>query len=144
VWVIAAMPLAAAPWIGLWLGVRIFPLDHPPDLSKLLPLVPNLYFMLLAAGTITMLIGTWTNRRPVAVGITIAFLLSSVFINFLQQFWPAVKNISFLSLMGYYRPMPLLETSAVPTGDMLKLACIAVGAWVIGGWRFARRDIPAA
>jgi hypothetical protein len=51
--------------------------------------------------------------------------------------------VAFLSLLEYYRPLPIVLRGEFPRGDALVLAGVALATWAAGLWRFARRDVPA-
>jgi len=144
VWVLAGVVVSFAPLLGMWLGERLYPLSEPIELARLWIPVVNLFALNLAIGGAATLVSSVVSRRGQAVGITLAGLVGSFLLNFLAQFWSPAKEISFLGLLHYYRPLVSVRTGEWPLGDMAVLAGIAGCCWLAGLWWFSRRDIPAA
>ena len=72
-----------------------------------------------------------------------SWLLASFLLNFLGQFWPVAERVSFLGILHYYRPLPVVRTGDWPVHDIAVLIGLAVVFFLAGMWRFSRRDIPA-
>lgn len=144
VWVLFGIPMSLAPLAGVAVGVNLTPLWGPVDLGRLGMLCWFLVAMYLAVGGLAMLIGSILTTRGRAVGMMLGLLLLSVLINFLEQFWEPIRHIAFLGILHYYQPLPLVRTGMLPLPDLITLLGVGVVSWVIGWWRFTRRDIPAA
>ena len=143
VWVAGAILVSAATITGAWLGEVLSPLKEPLHLSRLALLVYNLLALNLAVGGLTMLISSHLSRRGPAVACMLTVLLIGLLIQFLDPFWHPARRVNFLSLLHYYRPLAVVRSGIWPTGDLLALTGTAVVAWLLGLWRFTRRDIPA-
>lgn len=143
VWLGAAVVVSAAPLAGLWLGQQIWPGAQPLEYRRLWPLAVNLLALNLAVAGICMFVSSLSARRGKAVGIVLAVLLVSDLVNIFSQFWPAIRPISFLGFLHYYRPLPVVRSAAVPLEDIATLGGVAVAAWLAGLLCFRRRDIPA-
>lgn len=143
VWVLAAALVSSASLLGLWLGERVCPLSQPLQFSHIWPLTVNLLSLNLAVAGVAALVSSLLSRRAVAVGIVLAGLLASDLVNFLSQFWTAVRPYAFLGFLHYYRPLPVVRSGELPVRDIVVLLAIGAVAWTIGLWHFRRRDIPA-
>lgn len=143
VWVLGAVLVSAAPLPGLWLGQRLCPLPEPLEFQRLWPVSVNFLALNLAVAGVTMLVSSFLSRRGPAVGIVLACLLASDLVNLLSQFWEAIKPISFLGFLHYYRLLPVVRSGQLPYGDIATLLALALGAWLVGLWHFSRRDVRA-
>jgi ABC-type transport system involved in multi-copper enzyme maturation permease subunit len=146
VWIVAIIPLSVAPAFGIWIGQNknVFPLLEPIDPMALCLLAINAACLSLCIGCAGLMASAWASRRTVAVGWILGWLLASFLLNFLAQFWDAVQPIARIGLMHYYRPLPIVRSLELPTGDICVLVIVSAALWTIGLWRFCRRDIQAA
>ncbi len=140
---LCAALMSTVPVVGLSLGLWLKPLWEPVDFPRLWIVAANLFTLNVAIGCMALAVSSLVSRRGLAVGITLAALLTSFFINVLAQFWAFAENISFIGLLHYYRPLPIVRTGQWPLGAMLALAGFAAIFWLAGLWHFRRRDIPA-
>jgi len=144
VWALAGVVVSFAPLLGVWLGESLYPLSEPIELRRLWIPVINLFALYLAIGGAATLVSSAVSRRGQAVAIILAGLLGSFLLNILAQFWSPAKEISFLGLLHYYRPLVSVRAGEWPLGDIAVLVGIAGCCWLAGLWWFSRRDIPAA
>lgn len=141
--VAVALFISVVPLFGLWLGNRFFPLDEPLEFHRFWPLTANLAALNLAILGLTLGVSSLVARRGTAIGIVLAGLLFSDLMNFLSQFWAAVRPFAFLGFLHYYKPLPIVRSGAFPARDVAILLAVAVVSWTAGLWHFRRRDIPA-
>jgi ABC-type transport system involved in multi-copper enzyme maturation permease subunit len=144
VWILAAILLSAAAWLGIWLGCLAFPPREPVDLGRLAAAVVNLLVLCLAIGGATSLVSCLVNRRGVAVAIMVAVLLFSFLINFLAVFIEFFRTISFLGLLDYYRPVESIRDGTWPVRNLAILGAVALTGWIGGLIVFHRKDVPVA
>jgi len=143
VWILAGIPLCLAPLVGIWLGEDISPMSEPLDLARLRTAPPNLFALYLAIGSSTMLISSLTSRRGPAIAIALGALLGCFLLNFLAQLWSFARQISFLGVLDYYRPLESVRTGDWPLFEIAVLTGVALAVWLVGLWHFSRRDIHA-
>lgn len=136
--------ISLAPLAGAFLGSRWIMLREPLDLGRLALLVPNLFALNLAIAGLAMLCGSCFYRRGPAVGIVLGLLLTSFLLEFLAPFWAPARRLTVIGAIHYYRPLPVVRTGNLPLGDWGVLLTAGLAAWLLGLWRFARRDVPAA
>lgn len=144
VWILSCAPLALMPFAGVYLGTHWFPLKEPVEYGRLLLPVVNLFFLFLSIGGISMLFSAIYTRRGSAIGVVIAVLIFSLMINFLAQNWSDINRVAFLSLLNYYKPLPLVKSGELSYYNIGVLAGIFAVTWAGGLVVFSRRDIPAA
>ena len=126
---------------GHRLGILSLASEDRPALGRMLVIVANLYCMYMAVGGLAFLVSAVSSRRGRAIATVFGILLASFLLNFLTQFWPPAQAVSFLSLLNYYQPLPLVRTGDLPVGDMVILLGFAATTWTAGGVWFARRDV---
>lgn len=143
VWIAAGVPISLAPWVGVWLGEMISPLDAPLNLPRLAILSADLFALYLLIGAATMCVSSFARRRGPAIAVVLGGLMASFLLNFLAEMWSAAEGLSFLGILHYYRPLPILRSGAWPLRDMGVLATAAAVFWSVGLWRFRQRDVPA-
>lgn len=144
VWILGCAPLAIMPFVGVYIGTHWFPLVEPVDYPRLLLPTTNLLFLFLAVGGISMLFSAIYTRRGPAIGVVIAVLIVSLMLNFLAQNWSDINKIAFLSLLHYYKPLPLVKSGQFSYYNLSVLFGIFLVTWTGGLLIFCRRDIPAA
>ena len=144
VWLMAAFQVSLAPLVGLWIGERVFPLAEPLDFMRLWPVAVNFFALNVCVTGVTMMVSSMSSRRGTAVGIVMTTLLASDLVNLLAQFWDAIRSISFLGFLHYFRPLPVVRSGSLPWGDIGILMAVAVVMWAVGLRHFCRRDVPAA
>jgi ABC-2 type transport system permease protein len=82
------------------------------------------------------------DRLSPALGITIAVVLVSYFLQILGSLWPDAKGLQPYSLFHYLDPKALL-TGAIAAFNFVLLAVVAVVAIVVALVIFPRRDLAA-
>jgi ABC-2 type transport system permease protein len=142
-WVLCGIVMNLAPLVGIWISKQYYHDVQAPDMHRLRLLCANLFMLYLAIGGITALAATLVARRGPAIAIVLGVLLASVLINFLANFWPPAERLAFLGLLDYYKPLPIVTSGQFPQRNAAVLAGVALVAWLLGLWRFQRRDIPA-
>ncbi|MBL8878347.1 MAG: ABC transporter permease subunit [Phycisphaerales bacterium] len=144
VWIVACVPLSLMPILGVYTGTHWFQLKEPVEYRLLWLPTMNLLFLFWAVGGISMLFSALYTRRGPAVGVVIAVLIFSLMINFLAQNWSDINKIAFLSLLNYYKPLPLVKNQALRWDHLAVLSGVLATTWAAGLIYFSRRDIPAA
>ncbi len=143
-WMLYGLPMILLMLAGVYAGERIAPLNEPLEFAALSKLAVNYLAFWLCVGCVTMAVASFCTRRGVAVGIVLAWLLISFLLNYLAQFSSLMERLSFVGLLHYYKPLPVIRTNAWPLSDIGFLLALAAVSWTIGLIRFNRRDIPAA
>jgi len=143
VWLVAGVPISAAPLAGVWIGEMLAPLPIVAVADAVFEVFADVIDQIDAIGGLTMGGDPFARRRGHAIAVVLGVLIASLFLNFLAQYWSAVDRIAFMSLLHYYRPLPVVRAETLPTADIGVLAGVALLAWLIGLWYFRQRDIPA-
>lgn len=144
IWLVSGVAIGATALFGLWLGTRLFGLHEPLRFGGLALAAVNFVALAWCVAAVAMLVSSVTSRRGWAIGIVIVLLLASDVVNFVSQFWPLAQRIGFLGFLHYYRPLPIVRTGVLPVEHLAVLLGTGLLAWLVGLWRFSRRDIPAA
>ena len=109
--------------------------------SSALLVLSNLAAVYLAVGGLAFLLSACSDRRGRAVGIVFAILLLSFLLNFLAQFQEWAKNVSWLSIMEYYRPAIVIQNGQFPLSDVRTLVGLGAICWTLALLIFQRRSI---
>lgn len=83
------------------------------------------------------------DRVTPALGITLAVVIVSYFLEVIGSLWPDAAGLSDYSLFHYLAPKPILESGVVPWTDMALLAAVGAVAVAYALVVFPRRDIAA-
>lgn len=134
--VILAIGVSGHLICSVWLQPRM-----QPTAFATFSVMCNLLAVYTAVGAIAFLVSACSDRRGRAVGIVFAILLLSFLLNFVAQFWKPAKQVSFLSVMEYYRPALTIQHGTFPARDVATLLIVAAVAWTIGGIVLRRRSI---
>jgi beta-exotoxin I transport system permease protein len=141
VWLVAGLTILALALAGNQLGSRYVDGAGRVELSRLLTIVANLFCLYLAVGSLAWLVSASSSRRGPAMIVVFLILLASFLLNFLAQFWSVAKQLAFLGILDYYRPIYILRDGTVPWQNMGVLLSVAIVLWIAAGLVFNRRDI---
>jgi len=112
-----------------------------PDPRRLAGVIANLFGLYFAVGGLAWLVSALSDRRGWAMGVVFAFVLGSFLLNYLAHFWSLADHLSFLSVLHYYRPLPIFRDGAWPVRDIAVLFASGTTLWTAGGLIFARRNL---
>ncbi len=132
----------AATIVGIVIGSGLAGVvgELAPDRLPLLWLNGVLLFGAIAA--IGLAASVSFDRLSPALGITVAFVVVTYFLQVLGTFWPDAKFLQPYSLFHYYDPKAILS-GAAGAGDSILLAVVTA---IAIGWalvEFPRRDLAA-
>lgn len=143
VWVAVCTIICFVPGTGLWLATRFIDLFEPVDATQFFQLAPNFFLLLLAIGSITMLMSSFMIRRGFVIASVVAYIVASFLLNYLTTFWDGIRPLANLGLLQHYQPLVQIQEARWPITDMAILAAIATAAWTTGFFLYTRRDVPA-
>jgi hypothetical protein len=135
------LALCLSMFAGHFLARQFANSAAPPELTRVLLVLANLYCMYLAVAAVTLLIASLSNHRGRAMAAIFAMVLASFLLNFLVQFWPQVERLGWLSILHYYRPAETLATGRLAWPHLTVLLSITGIAWIVADEIFARRSI---
>ena len=131
--------MIAATWAGL---NALAPKDIAwPEPRLVLSLAINLGLLMLCWSGVAMAIGAAARRRSVAGAITGLLALATFLLDYVARAWKPAETVAWLSPFRYYSPFELLMGKALPVGNILVLAGIAVMGFALAYFLFSRRDI---
>jgi ABC-2 type transport system permease protein len=147
----ATLALAAALFVGVvtagYLGGAVLGSTLTGRIDELgvsnLPLLWLNAFLLYAAfGAISLALSASFDRLSPALGISLAIVLVSYFLEVLGSLWPDAKGLQPYSLFHYLDPKAVLAGTADPR-DFAVLAVVMAIAVVAALVIFPRRDLAA-
>ncbi|MBI4662544.1 MAG: ABC transporter permease subunit [Verrucomicrobia bacterium] len=113
----------------------------PIEIPKLAILTFNLFALYLAVGGLAWCASASGDRRGRVIAVVFAFLIGSLLLNYLANFWRLAEHLSFLGVLHYYRPIPILRDGVWPMRDIAVLLASGTALWGLGGMIFSRRDL---
>jgi ABC-2 type transport system permease protein len=140
-WLISGSLLLAAGYAGHLLATSFVHPEMRLTTRSTLLVLCNLAALYLAVGGLAFLLSSLSDRRGRAIGVVFAILLASFLLNFLAQFQDWAKQISWLSMMEYYRPAIVIQTDEFPWSDIGVLLGLAAATWIAALAVFRRRSI---
>jgi len=140
-WLISGSLLLAAGYAGHLLATSFVHPEMRLTTRSTLLVLSNLAALYLAVGGLAFLLSSLSDRRGRAIGAVFAILLASFLLNFLAQFQDWAKQISWLSMMEYYRPAIVIQANEFPWNDICVLLGLAAATWIAALAVFCRRSI---
>jgi putative exporter of polyketide antibiotics len=126
---------------GSVIGHSLVPPESRPEAGRLAWVLLNLFALYASVGAFTLCVSAMSDRRGKAIGVTFGVVLAHLVWNFLGQYWSVAERLSFLSVLNYFKPMPVLSDGTVPVVNLAVLGALALALWGLGAVVFIRRDI---
>ncbi len=169
-WILSGLVVLSCGFTGHVIASQTMEPEMLPSGFATFSVLTNLFAVYLAVGAIAMMFSAMSDRRGRAIGVVFGMLVCWFLVNFLSQplpilkeqeeavaakieeaeensneeqkpIWQPAKNLSFLSVMEYYRPAYIIESNAFPWQNTGILLSVAIVFWTIGGIIFRRRSI---
>jgi ABC-2 type transport system permease protein len=132
----------AAQIAGGYLGSLAFGVAGELSAGPLVLLWLNGVFLYGAFASIGLAASVSFDRLGPALGITLAVVVVSYFLQVLGSLWPDAKSLQPYSLFQYLHAKDVLTNNVHPI-DFVILASVAVLGIVWSLWEFPRRDLAA-
>lgn len=140
-WLVAAGFVVLMALAGNAIGSMRLPVSARPDYARVAIVLVNLLAMYVAVGALGYLCSSLSNRRGWAIGAVFGIVVASFLINYLAQFWEPAKQLEWLSILRYYRPLFVMRDGQWPWANLATLAGIAAAFWTAGAVVMSRRDL---
>lgn len=133
--------LAVATIGGLWVTARLIGVEFDPGRFALAGLLSWLFGCAIAG--VTTLFAVLTLSRGQASGIVGGVLIAMYLAWVVAQIGPDWAWIAPASAWDHFKTTELIDTGALPAGDMALFALVAVVGWIAALLLFRRRDLAA-
>lgn len=135
--------LCAAMVVGDVIGARGNSYSEPLEVTRLVMMAGSSYLLFLALGGISMAAAAISTHRSTAVGISVTAILASYAWNFFCEYAEKVeiRNLDYLSLYHYHRPIMMMRENAFITHDATVLLCVAGAGLLLAIVCFSLRDL---
>ena len=132
--------LVMVMFLGTVTAVHLYTFSEPIDLSLFFRLAMNAGLLASTFGAFALLCAASFGRLYSAIGFAVAFLTLNYFIAIVAEWWPTVHFLRKATLfyLIYYSNL----WRGWPVRNMLELGAILLGAAVVGGFIWRRRDLP--
>ena len=138
--VIGMFAMVLAMFLGTVAGTSVYTFSQAVPLNDFFKTAVNGGLMASAVGGIALLAAA-SFRRPVAVGLTVSYLVIMYFTSFVSEWWPRLAFLSPTTLFHYINVFAIFGKHVWPVGDMAVLATVMIAAMVVGGIIWQRRDL---
>jgi len=135
--------LTLAMFLGTVAGTSLFRFGKPVPLDGFFRVAVNGGCMAAAAGSIALLVSSWSRDRGRAVAGTVAYLVIDYFAHLISSWWPMMKPLQRWTLFCYVNGPKVFLEGLWPLREMGVLAALAAGAALAGWYFWRRRDLAA-
>ncbi len=140
--VIGMFAMVLVMFLGTVAGTTLYEFTQKVPLDDFFKIAVNGGLMASAVGGIALLAAA-CFRRPVAVGITVSYLVVMYFTSFVSEWWPRMAFLSPTTLFHYINGFDIFVKHVWPVRDMAVLAAVLIAATILGGIIWQRRDLSA-
>lgn len=107
----------------------------------------NVAALTLALAGLATLCSSWDGIRSRAVGVAGGFVVIQMIVKVVARLWPAGAWLKYFTMFTAYEPQVCVGWSAEAIQRSLEyggaLVSIALIGYIVGGWIFCQRDLPA-
>jgi ABC-2 type transport system permease protein len=134
--------VALAYAIGALAGDRTFDAPGAPlQPSRMLLAALESALLLLAIGTLAVLVSAYSSERGRALSWVLGITIGMYAANFLLVLWEPTRDLARLTFFWYFSPGATIQRGDVDWGDVAVLAGWSVAASAVAIWHFQRRDL---
>ncbi len=140
--VMGMFAMVLAMFLGTVAGTTLYTFTQDVPLTDFFKIAVNAGLMASAVGAIALLAAA-CFRRPVAVGLTVSYLVVMYFTSFVSEWWPRMAFLSPTTLFHYINGFDIFVKHVWPVRDMTVLVAVMVAATILGSLIWQRRDLSA-
>ncbi|MCF7974872.1 MAG: ABC transporter permease [Phycisphaerae bacterium] len=138
--VIGMFAMVLVMFLGTTAGTHMYTFKQDVPLDDFFKIAINGGLMASAVGGIALLAAA-CFRRPVAVSVTVTYLVLMYFTSFVSEWWPRLAFLSPATLFHYINGFDIFVKHVWPVRDMAVLVTVMIAATVLGGIVWQRRDL---
>jgi ABC-2 type transport system permease protein len=143
----AALLLCSVLFLGVAVAVAFGPWAGKVEPLRFLPAVANVFGLMVCMGGITAAVSAADSLRWRTIGILCGFYVISLLAKLIGRLSGPLGWVGYLSVFNAYEPQRLVSGGPDAWWLLARydgvLLGTAVAAYVIGGFIFVRRDLPA-
>jgi hypothetical protein len=140
--VIGMFAMVLVMFLGTTVGTHIYTFKQAVPLGDFFKIAINGGLMASAVGGIALFTAA-CFRRPVAVSVTVTYLVLMYFTSFVSEWWPRLAFLSPATLFHYINGYVIFVKHVWPIRDMAVLVIVMIVATGLGGIIWQRRDLSA-
>lgn len=144
---LGAAILAASLLLGNWVGIALVRFEDPMEIGVFTPAAINLFSFTLSLAAIAALMSSVDRYRWRTAGIAGGFFIIQLIIKVVSRMWPSGEWLSYATLFGAFEPQKMIQNPAEAWALSLRydgcLLGIALAAYLVAGFLFCHRDVPA-
>jgi ABC-2 type transport system permease protein len=138
--VVGMFAMVLAMFLGTVAGTTLYEFTQDVPLHDFFKIGINGGLMASAVGAMALLAAA-CFRRPVAVGLTVSYLVVMYFTSFVSEWWPRMAFLSPTTLFHYINGFDIFVKHVWPIRDMAVLVTVMIVATMLGGIIWQRRDL---
>lgn len=138
--VLATIVVAAGLFAGIEIVAVLYAVEVPVGL--LAAGLVSAVLLALAFGMLALAIAAWSGNRAASIGISVAILVVTYFVNALAPIVDVLNSVRGLSPFYYYLSNNPLK-NGLDVGHAVVLAVLGVVLFVVALFAFERRDLAA-
>lgn len=131
--------LAAAAWMGTFVGLMLRPLEGVGAL-RYLPVAGSLWLTFACFGVVGILVSALASDSGTAIAWLSGLLAGSYVLDYAARVWPRIASLRPLSLFRYYEPQQVMS-AGLEWQDCLVPAAVGMAALLLAFAVFGRRDL---
>ena len=133
--------LVLAMFLGTVAATQIYEFSEPVPLYRFFQLAVNAGLLAATVGAISLLAATVFHRRVTAVGVTVAYLVISHFINTTSASWQWTKPLAPYTIFHFVNGHKIFAQHTWPFFEMAVLAAILTVATLGGFLIWRKKDL---
>lgn len=137
---LATIVIAAALFAGIEVVATAYGINLPAHL--LAAGLASAVLLAMAFGMLSLAIAAWTGNRAASIGVSVAILVVTYFVNALAPIVDVLNSVRGLSPFYYYLSNDPLK-NGLDLGHAAVLAALSVALFVVALVAFERRDLAA-
>jgi ABC-2 type transport system permease protein len=142
-----AVALAAAGWLGTWVGLRLVTLPESVSAREFLSGSLNVLAFTVFLALLTGLVSSWHRYRWQTISWVGGFFIVQLIAKIVSRASPKVDWLVYTTFFGAYEPSAIAAQPDQAWALSLQydglLFGMAAVAFIVGGVIFCRRDLPA-
>ncbi len=142
-----AVILAAAGWVGMWVGLRLVKLPESIPARDFLPGSLNALAFAVFLAVFAALVSSWQRYRWQTISWVGGFFIVQLIIKVVSRASPKLDWLAYTTFFGAYEPATIAAQPEQALALSLRydglLFGMALVAFLLGAMIFCRRDLPA-
>jgi len=139
---LALLLLTSGCWLGTALGLLLYPEIEMVDTSLIVKLGLNLWLLLFAICSYTLLISAFQREAGAVAQRAVVVTLLFYFLYYAIPVWPEAEFLSPFTIFHYYQPQKIMQGEPIWVRNVAVLSSLILITAAASIVKLVRRDIP--